>query len=299
MLRLALAVVASLFAFVARAATADTPLPTPAGLADDVRFWERIFTKYKPDQCVFHDKDDLRIIYVAKKLPGSTTALQMKNGRRYLNAIRASLAYLGSGGMPRNLLEKRVMDVTPADRRGRDDFLAAADNVRCQRGVDLSGSIARSRHHIGMVKKVLKQNNLPTDLAYLPHLESGYNTKALSRAGARGIWQLMPATARGIGMRVSRRVDFRTDAAKSTAAAAKLLTGLYAQTDSWPLAITAYNYGSNGMARAIKIHGNDYMTVRTRHRTSVFGFAVKNYYPSFLAVRNVASRLDGNVQATR
>jgi membrane-bound lytic murein transglycosylase D len=70
-----------------------------------------------------------------------------------------------------------------------------------------------------------------------------------------------------------------------------MLADFYNQTGSWPLAITAYNYGINGTMRAIKIYGNDYVTIRDKHRTSVFGFAARNYYPSFLAVRNVAGNM--------
>jgi len=98
----------------------------------------------------------------------------------------------------------------------------------------------------------------------------------------------MPATARLMGLKVSRHFDERTDAVRATHAASELLMDLYRDTGDWPLAITAYNYGQNGMARAVKLHGRDYLTVRTRHKSPLFGFAARNYYPSFLAVRNVA-----------
>jgi len=143
-----------------------------------------------------------------------------------------------------------------------------------------------------MVQKILGRKGLPSDLAYLPHLESGYNLRAHSRAGARGIWQLMPATARLMGLKVGRYFDERTDALRATHAASELLLDLYSDTGDWPLAITAYNYGQNGMARAIKLHGRDYLTVRTRHKSPLFGFAARNYYPSFLAVRNVAQKFE-------
>jgi hypothetical protein len=123
-------------------------------------------------------------------------------------------------------------------------------------------------------------------------LESGYQVKAHSKAGARGIWQLMPATARLNGLKVTRHQDSRLDPYMATKTAARILSNLRQQMGSWPLAITAYNYGPNGMARAIKKHGVDYMRIRSRHQTRVFGFASKNYYPSFLAVRNVAIRLE-------
>jgi membrane-bound lytic murein transglycosylase D len=267
-------------------------LATPPGLEKDVRFWEKVFSRYKKDQCVFHDKDDLGIVYFVKRLPGATPKEQARAGIRYLNAIRGGMQWLASGGKPRNLVERRIYDVTPAELRTPDYFAQATDNVRCQRGVDLSDSLARSTRYVAMIKRQLAARHLPTDLAYLPHLESGFNVRAHSRAGARGLWQLMPATARLSGLRVSRTVDNRTDPARATMVATRILSDLYRNTGSWPLAITAYNYGPNGIRRAIKAHGPDYMRIRERHRTRIFGFAARNYFPSFLAVRNVAMAIE-------
>lgn len=268
------------------------PMPTPAGLETDVAFWEDIFAKYRPDQCVFHDKEDLGIVYFVKTVPGETSYAQAKNIRRYLGAIRAGLKHLGGGGEARNLLERRLVAATPKASRIPSYFRNALENVRCQRGVDLGPSFARSRKHMGMVKRVLAKKGLPEDLAYLPHLESGYHLYAKSRAGARGLWQLMPATARLQGLKVTRSRDQRTEASTSTVAAARLLRQLHASTGSWPLTITAYNYGPNGMRRAIQQWGRNYMTIREKHKTRIFGFAARNYYPSFLAVRNVATSDD-------
>jgi membrane-bound lytic murein transglycosylase D len=272
---------------------ARAALPTPEGLEPDVRFWESIFSTYTPDQCVFHDKENLEVVYVVKKIPGATRAAQARNIRRYMLALRGSLEHLADGGAPRNLLERRIVAVTPAETRGPETYRAAMDNLRCQRGVDLAPSFTRSVRHLGMIKRVLVKSGLPSDLAYLPHLESGFHMSARSHAGARGLWQLMPATARLEGLKVQRRVDQRTDPYKSTLAAAAIFKDLYAMAGSWPLAVTAYNYGANGTERAIRAWGKDYMRVRENHRTRVFGFAARNYYPSFLAVRNVAARALG------
>ena len=141
-----------------------------------------------------------------------------------------------------------------------------------------------------MIKKVFRRYGLPEEIAYLPHLESGFNHKAHSHAGARGVWQLLKSNARYQGLSVSRWNDQRLNTYKSTVAAAKILKKLKRDHKKWPLAITAYNYGTNGMRRAIKKYGHNYMTIRKRHKTRIFGFAVKNYYPSFLAVKNIAIR---------
>ena len=274
----------------AQAVDAAERLPTPPGLEGDVKFWEDVFAKYKPDQCVLHDKDDLSIIYAVKTLPGATPAQQARSQKLVLAALHNAMMHLASGEPPRNLIERRIVQVSPAESRSDPDYFRdAADNIRCQRGVDLAASLERSRQHVKLIKRVLKQSHLPPDLAYLPHLESGFQVAVRSRAGARGLWQIMPGTARELGMRVTRKVDNRIDVARATAAAARIFRGLFEKTGSWPLAITAYNYGANGIGRAIGTWGADYMTIREKHRTRIFGFAARNYYPSFLAARNVAS----------
>jgi membrane-bound lytic murein transglycosylase D len=269
-------------------------LPTPAGLADDVHFWEAVFAKYSPDQCIFHDRDDLTMIYAVKRLPGVTPRQQAAAAKHYLGILREAISHLAAGGEVANRLERRIYQITPERQRTPAFWREAAANVRCQRGVDLKPSLARSKVHLRMVKRILQAEGLPTDLAYLPHLESGYDVRARSRAGALGLWQLMPATARLAGLKAGRGGDTRTDPYRSTLAAAGMLKGFYARTGSWPLAITAYNYGINGTVRAIKQWGTDYMTVHENHRTSVFGFAARNYYPSFLAVRNVSSGFESS-----
>lgn len=268
-------------------------LPTPEGLESDVKFWEDVFGRYKPDQCILHDKADLSIVYAVKKLDGGSPAQQNRSQKRVLAALRNAMLYLANGGTPRNLIERRIVQIAPeVSRNDAEYYRGAAENIRCQRGVDLVASLERSRQYVKMIKRVLKQNHLPPDLAYLPHLESGFQVAARSKAGARGLWQLMPGTARELGLRVSRKIDNRVDVSLSTSAAAKILHGLFEKTGSWPLAITAYNYGQNGIARAIDAWGADYMTIRENHRTRIFGFAVRNYYPSFLAARNIASNYE-------
>jgi membrane-bound lytic murein transglycosylase D len=269
-------------------------LPTPEGLADDVRFWEKIFKDYGPDECVFHDEWNLGVIYYVATVPrvkGSNNRLLKK----HVKTIRAALTALGARGEPKTEFERRIYQSVPSDLRSRKFFAEARDQVRCQRGVEFSKSLARSRPYISMIKQTLREKGLPEDLAYLPHLESGFDRFATSKAGAKGLWQFMPHTARAEGLVVKRKKDWRTDPELSTDAATDHLAGIYLRTQSWELAITAYNYGQNGVMRAIQKFGPDYMKIREEHKTKLFGFAARNYYPSFLAVRNVAMREEAAV----
>jgi membrane-bound lytic murein transglycosylase D len=90
-------------------------------------------------------------------------------------------------------------------------------------------------------------------MVYLALVESRFEAKAVSR-GAGGYWQLMPGTARSLGLRVDRWVDERFDPLKSTEAAAQYLNILYEQYQSWPMALAAYNTGGVNVSRAVKKH---------------------------------------------
>ncbi len=267
-------------------------MPVPHGLDGDVKFWEKIFHTYNTDHCVIHDKNNLASVFVVKQIPRGSSKKRRNYIKKNLLSVKRGLYNLGRGRVASTSLERRIIKGTPKRLRKRSYYRAARNTLRCQQGVSISTSIRQSKRYLKMIKKVLKRYKLPNELAYLPHLESGFNRRAHSKAGARGIWQLLKSNARYKGLRVSRWNDERINPYKSTVAAAKILKRLKRDHKKWPLAITAYNYGTNGMRRAIKKYGYNYNKIRKYHRTRIFGFAVKNYYPSFIAVKNIAMRAE-------
>lgn len=140
----------------------------------------------------------------------------------------------------------------------------------------------RSRPYLSFMKQMFADSSLPTDLAYLPLIESGFNPKAYSRAHASGIWQFIRSTGKRYGLRSNYWLDERRDPVRSTTAAINYLKKLYNEFGHWHLALAAYNCGEGGMGRAIKKADTaDYWQLRLPRETM-------NYVPLYLAALTIA-----------
>ena len=163
------------------------------------------------------------------------------------------------------------------------------NNVRYQRGIKekFRASLIRSGKYLDKMEEIFQEQGLPKELTLLPHVESSFDYAARSRRGATGIWQFMRSTARRF-LTINRYSDERLDPLKASEAAALLLRENYEKLGNWPLAITAFNHGTNGMLRAKKRHGSNLRKIIDEYKSRFFGFASKNFYAEFLAVVEVA-----------
>lgn len=114
----------------------------------------------------------------------------------------------------------------------------------------------RSAQYFTVMDSIFTRLQLPVELKYLAVVESGLKNKAVSSVGARGIWQLMPVTARTFKLKVTAAYDERTHLYKSTLAAATYLKSLHARFGDWLLAIAAYNSGPGPVLKAIRLSGS-------------------------------------------
>lgn len=132
------------------------------------------------------------------------------------------------------------------------------------------GLLKRHSHSIQLMEQILLEHQVPADFVYLPIVESRLTNK-VSRKGAAGYWQLMPETARTLGLKVNATVDERNDLVKSTIAASKYLRMLYNDLGSWTLTAAAYNRGQEGLLRKIRDQGtNDYYELELGSETGSF-----------------------------
>jgi membrane-bound lytic murein transglycosylase D len=245
-----------------RAVLADeTPFPSLPGLESSVEFWKLVFTRHGASDVIFHDPlEPLKIYKVMEIEEGS-------HGRRLIQ------------------LEIAKISLAEGFRRGEQ-------RVRVQRGVKelFAAGLALSRRYIEQIQQIFREEALPTELAYLPLVESAFDLRARSRAGALGIWQFMPSTGRKF-LRVGPTVDERRDPLESTRAAARFLKQNFELFGNWPLAITAYNHGPEGILRAVtEVGSKDLMEIIRRYQNRSFGFASKSFYAEFLAALEIAQR---------
>jgi len=237
----------------------ETSFPVPAELTGAVEFWKQIFTRFGSKDVIFFDPFDLGKIYSVVRAPDSDEG--------------------------RSIIEKERLRII-ADYDLNDDD----GRVKIQRGAKemfLSGLRIAGRY-VASMQTIFRAEGLPPDLVYLPLVESSFNVHARSSVGAVGMWQFMPDTGKKF-LSIDDVVDERKDPFASTRAAARLLKENRKLLGNWPLAITAYNHGTEGIFRGINSVGSQNLEDLIRsYQSPTFGFASKNFYAEFLAAVEIA-----------
>jgi len=147
--------------------------------------------------------------------------------------------------------------------------------------------LARSGKYLELMKSILKENNVPEDIVFLPLIESGFNANAYSPARAVGYWQFIASTAKNYGLEINWWKDERKDPVKSTIAAANYLKDLYKMFGSWNLAMAAYNAGEGKIQRALdKSNADDFWSLLS---TRYIRNETKDYVPKFIAASMIAT----------
>lgn len=262
-----------------------------------IYFWKKVFSLYGSNIAILHNTDHPWIVYKVIRLPYSLS--QVKNSVLAHQWDRKLSAHMAR---TREIL-RRILDKTARREklsneektlarkfqglgRGALEGALRPGMFRVQRGMrpDFQIALARAQDLLPAMEDELARENVPAELARLPFIESMFNHNAISSVGARGIWQLMPDTARMYGLSVGRFQDERTNHVKATRAAARFLKDYFRSLKSWPLAITAYNQGLGTIRTAVgKMGTRDISTVIRHYRGGAFGFAGQNFFAEFMA----------------
>lgn len=271
--------------------SAEEHFPRPPELEPFVEFWIEIFTRLDRDWTIIHDKENPAIRYEKVCTAGMSDKERskfLKYKRRHYTKILEDLALKRPERWSEE--EKKIAAFFPKGKKTRR-FLQAAGRIRSQRGIrdQFRDGMIRSGRWKRTIEGILNDNQIPVELSALPLIESAYNPHARSKAGAVGIWQFTSKTGRKY-LRIDRHVDERRDVYASTGAAAQYLKDAYSQLGSWPLTVTSYNHGVNGMLRAKRELGtNDIVRLIREYDGPYFGFASKNFYAEFLAAIEVVN----------
>jgi membrane-bound lytic murein transglycosylase D len=266
-------------------------LPRPPALERDVQFWIRVYSQIDSNAGFLHDQYNLGVVYETLHFdsgmaPADRQHLVDQERNRYADALR------------------RIAEATDVSTLSADDqriralwgeegnstrLREAVNDIRFQLGQAdrFRGGLLRAGAWETHIAETLANLGLPPELAVLPHVESSFNPSAYSKVGAAGLWQFMRSTGRRY-MRIDAAVDDRLDPFRSTEAAAQLLAYNYRVLGSWPLAITAYNHGTEGMRHAKEtLATDDIVKIVRTYGGRTFGFASRNFYVSFLAALDI------------
>jgi membrane-bound lytic murein transglycosylase D len=267
----------------------DKLFPQPPALDRDVNFWIRVYTEIGTNAGFLHDQYNLGVVYETLQFGPDTSARQRE---RIVAAARdriiAALKRIAHSTGTLSPEDQHIRDMW-GDGYSPARLLSAVEDVRFQLGQSdrFREGLLRSGLWQDHIIQTLSDLGMPTELGVLPHVESSFNAAAYSKAGAAGLWQFMRSTGRRY-MRIDSAVDDRMDPFRATEAAAQLLSFNYRLLGTWPLAVTAYNHGAEGMRRAKEqVGSDDIVKVLRNYHSPSFGFASRNYYVSFLAALTV------------
>jgi membrane-bound lytic murein transglycosylase D len=274
---------------IAPARTAEVRVPRPPELERDVQFWIRVYSEISTSEGFLHDEHDLGVVYRKLKFRPDVTPTERREAvDAERKNIQVMLERLAAGATNLTDDEKAIARAfgaaaTPANYR------QASEGVRFQLGQAdrFREGLLRSGTWEAHIADVFANLGLPPELSALPHVESSFDPAAYSKVGAAGLWQFMRGTGRRF-LRIDDAVDERFDPFRSTEAAAQLLDYNYRLLGSWPLALTAYNHGAEGMRRARDSMGTtDIVWILRNYQSRSFGFASRNFYVSFLAALEI------------
>lgn len=292
----------------------ETAFAVPKGLETQVNFWIDIYSKYTTDQGLLHDSEYIDLVYsvldfTAIASRSDLTSFQKERMRlKVVKEAKANVVQMlkkfesTTDASTLNEQEKRIWDYFQKIE-GKKKFREAASKARLRFQLGQKDRVVQglffSGRYLEDFERIFREAGLPIELTRLPFVESSFNVLARSKVGASGLWQIMPSTGRPF-MMMNKAIDKRNHPVEATKLATKIFRYNFQLLESWPLAVTGYNHGPNGVLRLTKqIKSRELADLCQGNGKRRLGFASRNFYASFLAILEVeknAPRYFGSVQ---
>jgi membrane-bound lytic murein transglycosylase D len=225
----------------------------PECLSSRVDFWEAVYTKYDRDKALVLQEKDMKILEVINwpesKKHRKTIVRNIKN--KYKNT-----------------------------------------EIKIQQGIKSKFEEGLNRYNNGLgevVHNEFKKAGLPPELALLAHVESSYNSKAVSKAKAKGLFQIMPFWVKPLGLKSHKQLKYPDVSAR---AAVKLFALKHEEVRHWPLTVTAWNQGIGAMVDAQDKLGNDICRVVNEYKGKRYKYAGRNFFAALLAVIRIVEKTE-------
>lgn len=230
-------------------------------------------------EAMTYDLDSLLNLYMSKTYLGTPGDCEMKNE---------------NPTYPKEVYIERLQRIPSVMELAYNDIVQRfIDRYSGRLRYSVSYMLGALNFYLPIFEEALEAYQVPQELKYLPVIESALNPKALSRAGAAGLWQFMPATGKQYGLEINSLVDERRDPVKSSYAAARLLRDFYRIFGDWNLAIAAYNCGPENIKKAIHRAGGEkdywqlYPYLPAETRGYVPAFIAANYIMTYYCEHNI------------
>ena len=230
-------------------------------------------------EAMTYDLDSLLNLYMSKTYLDEDADCNMRN----INPVYSKEDYIDRLSRMPTVMEMSYNDVV-------QKFI---DRYSGRLRHSISFMLGASNFYIPIFEEALEAYQLPLELKYLPIIESALNPKAVSRAGAAGLWQFMIGTGKQYGLQVNSLVDERRDPIKSSYAAAHYLSDLYRIFGDWNLVIAAYNCGPENINKAIRRSNGEkdywqiYPYLPKETRGYVPAFIAANYIMTYYSQHNI------------
>lgn len=272
----------------------------PRSLEAPVRFWLRIYTEFTTQHVVIFDEYHPDLIYEVLdfrplfKKARNEIAYEVMRNKKVANTLRAyqqAFQRLIKNPKPRrpSFIEARILETMQRSSH-RHSIQKFAQSIRTQTGQrdNIIKGLLAAELYFPKMEEIFLAIGVPSELTRMSLVESSFNLRAVSYAGAMGVWQFLRRSAlEYLVIDKKLGVDERLSPLKSTIAAAKLLKRNYRILKSWPLAITSYNHGIRSLRQVAALPKNDLFyknLFKSCSSKSSLGWASRNYYSEFLAL---------------